>query len=317
MERFTAFVTGGTGVLGRPTVRRLLGAGNRVRVLSRSAASERVARELGAEPVRGSLFEPASLARAMLGAQAVLHVATRIPARRDRSHPGAWDENNRIRTDGTRLLVDVALGAGIETLVYAGIGFTYRDRGAAWIDAAGESLEPLPVIRSSLAAEREVERFTAAGGRGVALRLGYVYAPEAASTRDAIALARRGIAALPGAAEGYVSQIRADDAAAALVAAMERAPAGTYDVVDDEPLTRRELARVIGRAAGRRWLLRPPRWAVRLAEGQERMFATRSLRISNRRFREATGWSPAVPSAREGWARIAEALRASGAPHPD
>jgi hypothetical protein len=28
---------------------------------------------------------------------------------------------------------------------------------------------------------------------------------------------------------------------------------------------------------------------------------TRSMRVSNRRFRQASGWQPRYPSAREGW----------------
>ena len=36
---------------------------------------------------------------------------------------------------------------------------------------------------------------------------------------------------------------------------------------------------------------------------------TRSLRVSNARFRAATGWAPHYPSAREGWIATAEALK--------
>jgi hypothetical protein len=35
---------------------------------------------------------------------------------------------------------------------------------------------------------------------------------------------------------------------------------------------------------------------------------TRSLRVSNARFRAATGWAPRYPSAREGWIATATAL---------
>jgi hypothetical protein len=36
---------------------------------------------------------------------------------------------------------------------------------------------------------------------------------------------------------------------------------------------------------------------------------TRSLRVSNARFRAATGWAPRYPSAREGWIATATALK--------
>jgi len=76
-------------------------------------------------------------------------------------------------------------------------------------------------------------------------------------------MARRGIAMLVGRAGAYTSQIWVDDAGAAVVAAESRAPAGIYDVVDDEPLTRGELAGVMARAVSRRRLFALPALLVR------------------------------------------------------
>jgi nucleoside-diphosphate-sugar epimerase len=77
-----------------------------------------------------------------------------------------------------------------------------------------------------------------------------------------------------------------------------------YDVVDDSPLTRAELQRAIEEAVGRR-LWRLPRCIQPLLTGQLTPSLSRSMRVSNRRFAEATGWRPAVPDARAGWRRIA------------
>ena len=51
------FVTGATGTLGRPTVKKLVSAGHDVRALARSAANEPLLRQLGATPVAGDLFD--------------------------------------------------------------------------------------------------------------------------------------------------------------------------------------------------------------------------------------------------------------------
>ena len=78
-----------------------------------------------------------------------------------------------------------------------------------------------------------------------------------------------------------------------------------YNVVDDEPLTKREYARALAFAAGKRpWVRGPGRLAVLL--GHRMTSLTRSMRVSNRRFREASGWQPRFPSAREGWIATAE-----------
>src|SRR5437867_2183015 len=78
-------------------------------------------RTLGAEPVRASLFEPGAMRAAVDGADAIFHLATRIPAPADMGRRRAWSANDRIRRDGTRVLVDAALAAGVQVLVYPGI----------------------------------------------------------------------------------------------------------------------------------------------------------------------------------------------------
>ena len=289
------FVTGGTGVLGRPVLRLLRSGGHRVRALARDERSAAAVLELGGEPVRADLFDPGALQAAVAGSEAVLHLATRIRTGRDAERPGAWTENDRIRAEGTRGLVDAALAARAPVFVYPSVVLVYPDRGAAWIDA-GTPPEPPEHLRSTLAAEREVARFTAGGGRGVVLRMGRFYGPATVLSRDVLPAARdRGVAALDGADDAYQSMVWVDDAAAAVIAALERAPAGVYDVVDDRPLTVAELAASLASAVGRPGLERP---------GGRR---ARSQRVSNRRFREATGWSPSVRDARDGLRRLAAA----------
>lgn len=302
------FVTGGTGVLGRPVVRQLAEAGHTVRALARSTANRHMLRALGAEPAEADLFDRDSLVGALAGSDAVLHLATRIPPRSEARSPYAWIENDRIRREGTRHLVDAALMAGVRAFVYPGAAAVYADGGPEWIGAPHARVDAPPLLASSLAAEAEVERFTLSGGRGVVLRLGWLYGPGARSTADTVDLARRGFLLLAGAEGAYHPSLWADDAAHALVAALDRAPAGVFDVADDDPLPRGELARAVADAVGRKSLFRPPVLLVRLAAGRSAAALARSQRVSNRRFREATGWAPHVPDARQGWRRIAETL---------
>lgn len=303
------FVTGATGVLGRPVVRMLRDEGHAVRALARSASNDELLERLGAEPVRADLFDPPTLARAVAGADTVLHLATRIPPRSEAARSGAWDENNRIRREGTRNLVDAALAAGVKTFLYPSLAFVYEDGGGAWLSAESAPVDAVGPLSATLESEAQVRRVTEAGGRGIVLRMGYFYGPAAESTLDTLALARRGGAVLAGAGDAYYPTIWVDDAATAVVAALRSAPAGIYDVVDDEPLTRRELARAIAEAAGRPFLLRPPVWLLKLVGGREAGFMARSHRVSNAAFKRATGWAPEVPNAREGWRLVGEALR--------
>jgi len=315
----TVFVTGATGTLGRPVVERLLATGRRVRAISRSAANEARLRSLGAEPIGVDLFDPRALRAALDGCDAALHLATHIAPMWVSGWRGAWRENDRVRADGMRSLAQAARDAGVGVIVYPSYAFVYPDSGSEWIDAATRAVAPdLPVIlRSTLEAEAQVQRFAAAGGRGVVLRMGGFYGPAAPSAREMLGFAARyGVLPLPGRAQEYVPAVWLDDAAEAVIAALDRAPAGVYDVVDDEPLTRAEFADEIGRAVGRSHVrLIPPLVTRLLAPAVSGVFEG-SRRVSNRRFKEATGWRPTVPNARDGLARLAHARVGSGADRP-
>jgi len=297
------FLTGGTGALGRPTVSLLLQHGHRVRALATNPDSASSLRSAGAEPVSGSLFDPATLAAAVTGADAILHLATRIAPTWTAWRRDAWRENDRIRAEGTRNLAECALAADVGVLVYPSFAPIYADGGARWL-CHGAPIAPTDILESTVTAEEAVSRFTTAGGRGVVLRMAGVYGPHSAATRDVLDLGRRGISPFVGPAAAYQPLVWDEDAAAALVAAAEADVRGIYDIVDDEPLTRAQLGNALAAAVGRRTVRRPPTALVRLALGRRLEFFLRSQRISNRRFVEATGWTPRVGSAAKALRRL-------------
>ena len=290
----TVFLAGATGTLGRPTVRALVAAGHAVRGVARGSAKAGLVRADGGEPIEVSLVDVDALHAAMRGCDAVLHFATKIPplGRITRSN---FAENDRLRRDGSRCLVDAALAAGVATYVQESIAFLVADGGEAWLHEDAP-LHTSWVNESAVAAEREAARFAASGRRGVTLRYGLFYAPYAPSTIDSVRLARRGLFPVLGTGSQFVSSIHVDDAAAAAVVALD-VPTGVYNVVDDEPLRFREYAQAIAGAVPR---MRLPAWLVRAIMGEGAHVTLLSRRISNRSFRAAAGWKPRGASARQG-----------------
>ncbi|WP_419912180.1 NAD-dependent epimerase/dehydratase family protein [Hoeflea sp.] len=302
------FVTGATGVLGRPVVQRLIQNGHQVRALSRSETNRTLLQIAGAVPLDADLFDPVSLASAVEGCDAILHLATRIPTVADLKDPTLWSENDRIRRDGIRNLIEAARGtSGVKTIVYPSITFFYGDGGPDWISADMAEIAPCDVLKSSLDAEAEVAAFagSSADRRGITLRFGYFYGPSSPDSVQAIEMARKGLAMTAAARPSYKSMIWIDDAAAAVVEAVENAPSGVYDVVEDDPSTQQEALDALATAVGRKRLMRLPRFLLRFAVPSDlRGILARSQRISNARFRDMTGWRPEVPSQREGWRRM-------------
>ncbi len=297
------FVAGATGVVGRRAVARLVAAGHAVTGVSRTADKAALLASLGARAMTVDLFDRAALCAAVAGHDAVVNLATKIPPPAQMARAGAWAENERIRREASGNLVDAAIAAGAGVFVQESLAFLYGEHGDSWVDAASTDTAESAFSGAVVVAEANVARFTAAGGRGVVLRYGRFYASDSDQTRAQVHAARRGLALDVGPPGGYAPMIDADDAAAAVVAALD-APAGVYDIVDDEPLTRREQSAALAAAVGRRRLWLPPRFLAPRTSS----FLAASQRVSNARFREATSWRPASPSVRAGYRKLVREL---------
>lgn len=194
------FVTGGSGVLGRALLPRLAAAGHEVRAPGR---------------IDLDLFDAAAVGEAVADAEAAYHLATRIAPAERMDDPEAWRENDRLRAEASRLLVDAALAGRAAVYVQPSVTFVYPPEGR--VDGETPLGDVAPHLRSSLAAEAQAARFAAAGRRGVVVRLGLLDGPGT------------GLDAPGGSAYGTV---HVEDAGAALLAALD-APSGVYDAVRD------------------------------------------------------------------------------------
>ncbi len=193
-------VTGGSGVLGRAVLPRLVAAGHEVRAPTRADLD---------------LTDVDAVSAAVAGVDGALHLATRIPPPDRRADPAAWRDNDRLRRQTTRWLVDAALaGSGVSVIVVPTVAFVYPPGPA---DESTPLTEVPAFLESALDAEREVARFASRSGRrGVVLRLGLLYGPGAATAE-------------PDARFG--ATLSTDLAGAALATALRLAP-GLYNVVD-------------------------------------------------------------------------------------
>jgi nucleoside-diphosphate-sugar epimerase len=303
------FVAGGTGVLGRATLRALREAGHQVRTTARGEENARLARSLGAEPLEVDLYDGAAVRRAVSGSDAVLRLTTKIPSLLKMGKRGAWTETNRLRTVGARILVEAAIQERIPVYVHESVAFVYADGGTEWLDEDARTDDGgTGPLRAALDGEQEAARFTQAGGRGIVLRFGGFYGPDAPSTLETAQLVRRRMLPQIGRGTNYMSSVYVPDAGRAVVAALA-VPAGIYNVCDDAPVPFAEYLRVVATSLGapRPWRL--PAVLGPMLFGEVGRYFFRSLRVSNRRFTEAAGWRPDVTSVSEGWPRIAAQWR--------
>lgn len=119
----TAFVTGGSGFVGRRLIRDLVARSWQVRALVRSPAAAATVRGLGAVPVAGDLAAVAAMADAMRGCATVFHAAARVALW------GDWDGFERDTVQGTANVLAAAREAGVPCFVHVGTEAVLADGG--------------------------------------------------------------------------------------------------------------------------------------------------------------------------------------------
>jgi nucleoside-diphosphate-sugar epimerase len=105
-------ITGATGHVGSRFVPRLLQRGDKVRVLVRQAERAEFLRQRGAEVVVSDLLQPETLAQAVAGVKAVIHLAAFF---RGATPEETW----RVNQEGSLALAQAALLAHVPRFVFA------------------------------------------------------------------------------------------------------------------------------------------------------------------------------------------------------
>lgn len=220
------FVAGATGVIGRQLVPMLVRAGHTVVGTTSHAARAALVRELGATPAVVDVLDLASVRTAVmeLWPDAIVHQLTSLGG-------GDFAANNRLRITGTRNLVDAARDAGVRRLVAQ--SFCMYTPGAAPATEDDQLDVGSPAFGGAVSGVIALEQAVRELAEGVILRYGTLYGPDTWFSHGGMIgdLFRRGQMKLT---EDITSFVHVYDAAAAAAEALAW-PAGTVNIVDDEP----------------------------------------------------------------------------------
>jgi nucleoside-diphosphate-sugar epimerase len=285
-------VVGSTGVLGRYLIPRLLERNHRVRAVMRDENKAKLLRHMGADCVLGDILDPESMTAATKDSDAVLHIATAIvqaattiaPPR----NPQEWHQNDRVRREGTMNLLRAAEKNKVDRYIQQSTTFIYGDHGREIVDETVPiaSAAPVPHRRSTVDMEALVK---ASPLDWVILRGGAFYGAGTGAEDGWRISAREGKLQMPGDGSALVSLCHVTDVARAFVVALEQAPArSVFNVVDDEPVSYRDLLSFIAAQMG-------------APEPQPKPdLSMLSLGCSNARLKSALGWPPLHPTFRSG-----------------
>ncbi len=241
-------VTGATGLVGSHVARRLVRRGDDVRVTVRGRSRLDNVRDLGVEMVECDILDRRALRRALRGVDRLFHAAgytsLRAPA----------DVMFKVNVDGTRIVLEEALRAGVGRVVYtssiAAIGPAPHGSTADETQIFRAGRFGLPYLNSKHEAEREALRAAAAGLPVVIVNPAHVFG-RGDLYRSSTELVRRFLRReIPAYVDGALNVIDAEDVAAGHLLADERGAVGERYILGNRNFTLDRLFADLGRLSG-------------------------------------------------------------------
>ena len=218
-------VTGGTGYLGAALVELAVREGRDVRVLVRDSAKAATVLPAGVPTAQGTLDDPGSLAAALTGCTAVVHLAGLVG--------GTEARIRAANVEGTRTLLAAMAEVGVERLVHTGTGAAVMDAdGLVSENPTGPSVLDDPYSRAKADADALV---TAADLAASIVMPTSVYGPSPAGPQSynglLLAAARGEITEIVDAPIGWVL---AEDTAAGILRVLDAGEPGRRYVLCGE-----------------------------------------------------------------------------------
>jgi nucleoside-diphosphate-sugar epimerase len=301
------FVAGGTGVIGRRLVPRLVAGGHQVTATTTSAAKLGLLQRLGADGVVMDGLDAVSVGAAVAAARpdVIVHQMTGL----SEVHAGKPNMRNperffaatiRLRSEGTDHLLAAAEATGVSHVVAQSFGAFNGIHEGGWVKTEEDPTDPgPPSARTGTQALRHLEDGVVKAG-GAALRYGGLYGPGASD--DQVKLVRKRMFPIVGGGTGYFSWVHVDDAASATVLAVEQRAEGVFNIVDDEPAPVSEWLPYLAECAGAKPPRRLPRWLARLLAGEMVVdMMTEGRGFCNAKAKRVLGWVLRYPSWRQGF----------------
>jgi nucleoside-diphosphate-sugar epimerase len=280
------FLTGATGFIGSRIVGELIGAGHQVLGLTRSDAGAARLAQAGAEPYRGTLEDPESLARGAAAADAVIHTAF--------DHDFSRFVENCEKDARVIAAMGAALaGSGRPLIITSGTGMGGVGPGRPALEQAVDWEHPNPRSASERAGVAAAEQ----GASVAVVRLPQVHDTEKQGLITPVVEITRakGLSAYLGDGTQRWPAAHVTDVARLYRLALERHEAGArYHAVAEEGVPVRAIAEAIGAGLGVPVASLSPEEAA-AHFGWLAMFAGLDMPASSAWTRERLGWTPTGP----------------------
>jgi dihydroflavonol-4-reductase len=249
-------VTGASGFIGSAIVRAFGGAGYPVRAVVRRSSPRTNLTDSGCEVVEGDVRDRSAMAAALAGVRYLVHAAADY-----RLWAPSGDDLLRVNVEGTRIVMEEALRAGVERVVYTSSVATLalRSDGAPADETRLLGVEHAigAYKRSKILAERVVQDLVETSGLpAVIVNPSAPIGPrDIKPTPTGRVIVQAASGRMPGFVDTGLNLAHVDDIAAGHLAALERGRIGERYILGGENVLLRQMLADIAQNTGRR----PPR----------------------------------------------------------
>jgi nucleoside-diphosphate-sugar epimerase len=307
-------VTGGTGLIGRALVRRLLAENVELQLLARPNTQSSELAGRGVQVISGDLRDEAAIARMVAGTDLVFHLAAKVDS------PGPKSAFLEANVQGTESVLKASLAAKVRRVVYASSIAVYG------LAKPGETIDESTAFdnqpdrrdsyaQSKILADHLASSFSRKTDLPVTiLRPGIVYGPGRALPIGLLGFRAGSTNIVFGERDGRIPLSYVENLVDAMQLAAQAKGDGLqeFNVVDDEDLKLGDYHRIRNEIVGTTTLFfsgGPVRLAAAIVDAAGRLLpgaagvlsshqvkrALQDRRYATRRIRETLGWKPRVP----------------------
>ncbi len=299
------FITGATGVLGKRVVKSLIDKDIQVVALSRSASNSSQLKQAGVEVVEGNLFDPEEMIEATKNCDAIFHLATHIPRKPIPNKMKDWEENDKIRTEGTKALLQAAVANNIKIFIQESVTILYGNKNGETVTSETPiAEEQIKWTRSAVEMENMIRGEKRTGH--IILRFGSFYSEDSWNTTYLFDSIRKRQFPVIGKGDFYWNLISVDDAANAVVYSyqnFQRLKNKTINFTDFSPILYKDFAIGLAALTGSKKPFSIPLFVAKLLMGKEVIgFITNSYRIQQDDI--ISDWKPKYKNCLEGMQSI-------------
>ncbi|MBU8589883.1 NAD(P)-dependent oxidoreductase [Priestia megaterium] len=278
-------VAGGTGVIGRSMLPRLVREGHEVFAMTKDRKSDEFLKGIGVTPVRADALDNNAVLAAFQKVQpeVVIHQLTSLGSVN-------LEDNAKIRIIGTRNLVDASKAVGTKKIIVQSLAFTYEPGSTPATEDVPLDFEAPNPRKINVDGVAALESAATELPEYVILRYGLLYGSGTWYDKEGM-IGQEVLKGKVKATDSITSFLHVEDAAQAAVEALKW-PSGPINIVDDEPASGKEwlpvFASVIGAPAPEK------------EDGSERG----ERGASNAKAKKEYGWKPIYSTWRIGFNQL-------------